>query len=263
MARKWLEKNTRNRPISEAQVYRFAEDMMAGRWQYNGEAIKWSTLNELLDGQHRLLGLSLLDDSVSIPFLVVTGLPTASQSTMDQGRTRTAGDQLNIDKITDKTDSRVFAGAVRVYLVWQRGALFGDATKNRIGNPEVIAWAKGHPAEVAMMHDIINEGIRKRVKCRPSITVAVLLHLRMIDDEAAAEFAEKLTSGAGLDTGNPILTLRERLDRIRNQGVKTSDRDVIAFFIIAWNAWRDGRTMDKFQRPRGGSWTEDTFPVPR
>lgn len=260
MARRVLEKNQRNRPISEAHVRRLMDEMQSGRWQYNGEAIKWSADNVLLDGQHRLTALSLMPDEFgAIAFLVVRGLPTSSQDTMDQGRKRSAADQLNIDGLASGSDGKVIAGAIRLYIEWQRGLLFADRASNKIGNTEVIEWAENHPIEMAILRDILSTEVR-RVKARPSLTTAVLLHFHLIDNEAAKEFSHGLFSGAGLEIGNPILTLRERLDRIREQNVKISDRDAIGFFVLAWNNWRQDRKMVKFQRPAGGSWTRETFP---
>ncbi|MFT4088170.1 MAG: hypothetical protein QM658_13675 [Gordonia sp. (in: high G+C Gram-positive bacteria)] len=57
--------------------------------------------------------------------------------------------------------------------------------------------------------------------------------------------------------------LRERFDRLQQQRVTTSDRDAVAFFVVAWNAWRDGRRMTKLQRPKGDAWTSETFPKPK
>jgi hypothetical protein len=262
MARRVLENNTRNRPLSEMHIRRLMDEMTSGRWQYNGDTVRWSNDNILLDGQHRLTALSRLDDSVSLPFLVVRGLLTQSQDTMDQGRSRSAGDQLNIDGLAEGADSKIVAGAIRVYIPWMSGGLFGDAIANRAGNPEVVQWAKDHPIEIALMTEILCNPVRL-VKARPSVTLAVLLHFYLLDGEAAREFSAGLFSGAGLGTGNPILTLRDRLDRIRTQGIKMPDRDIIAFFVIAWNAWRSGRSMDKFQRPAGASWSAENFPVAR
>lgn len=260
MARRFLERNVRNRPVSEASVSRLFNEMISGRWQYNGEAIKWSTDGVLLDGQHRLEALSRIpDDSFKIPFLVVQGLPNSAQDTMDQGRTRTAADQMAIDGLTG-SDSKTIAGAIRIYLEWQNGIMFANRVINRIGNVEVVKWAHDHPFELSVMHELCGQKLR-RVKCRPSLTVAVLFRFQMIDGEAAREFAEGLFTGAGLESGNPILTLRERLDRIKTQGLKISDRDLIAFFVMAWNAWREGRSLTKFQRPHGGSWERSNFPI--
>lgn len=262
MAQRVLAKNTRNRPISEAHVQRLTDEMVAGRWKYNGEAIKWSIDDELLDGQHRLTALSRLpEDFPAIPFLVVRGLPASVQDTMDQGRTRTAGDQLVIDGLVGgSSGSRVIAGAIRVHIEWKRMAFFGQRMQaNQVSNPEVVEWAQSHPIEMSIMQDISGDRLR-RVKARPSVTLAALLHFRLIDGDDARDFAEALVTGAGLDVGNPILALRDRLDRIKEQKLRVSDRDLIGYFIMAWNAWRQGRSLNKLQMPKGGAWTRDSFP---
>lgn len=260
MARRVLAKNTRNRPISEAHVQRLMGEMSSGRWQYNGEAIKWSVDDVLLDGQHRLTALSRMpDDFPAVPFLVVRGLPTSTQDTMDQGRKRSAGDQLTIDGLTNDTDARIVAGAIRVYCAWTGGLLFRDRKLSDLSNTAVISWAQEHSIEVEIMKSIVCTDMR-RVKARPSVVLAVLLHLNLVDGEAAREFSTRLYTGAGLADGDPILTLRDRLDRLREQKMLVEDRDVIGFFILAWNAWRHGRKLTKFQRPQGGSWTYESFP---
>lgn len=261
-ARRVLAKNTRNRPISEHHVKRLMDEMESGRWQYNGEAIKWSVDNVLLDGQHRMTALSRLpDDFSAIPFLVVRGLPATAQDTMDQGRVRAAADQLVIDGLAGG-NSRIITGAIRIYVPWHSGGFFRDATTQKMSNPEIVEWARHHPVEMAILDDLADQRLR-RVKARPSITLAVMLTLRQIDGDAQREFAEALYTGANLEQGSPILALRERLDRIRETKVNEPDRDMIAFFIMAWNAWREGRSIGKLQRPRGGSWTPETFPEPR
>lgn len=58
------------------------------------------------------------------------------------------------------------------------------------------------------------------------------------------------------------VTLDKRLQRMRREGLKMPERDYLALFILAWNAWRDGKQMSKFQRPRGGRWSEANFPEP-
>ena len=82
-----------------------------------------------------------------------------------------------------------------------------------------------------------------------------------IDDAAAVEFFHLLVTGAGRK-GDPIVALDQRLRRLRRDRRVEPDRDVLSFFILSWNAWRDGKSMTKFQRPRSGSWTKNNFPVP-
>lgn len=263
MARRVLAKNVRNRPISEFHVQKLMREMESGRWQYNGEAIKWSVDDVLLDGQHRLTALSRLsNDFGALPFLVIRGLPSSAQDTMDQGKVRSAGDQLAIDDlISSKSDARIIAGAIRVYLQWSEDRLFGNRFSH-VSNPEIVAWAHAHPIELHMLDDIACAQLR-RVKARPSLTLAVMLILRKVDGEAQREFAAALYTGAGLDAGSPILALREKLIRINDQKVRTPDRDFLAFFLSAWNAWRAGRSMKDIRRPAGGEWTRDNFPEPK
>lgn len=262
MARRVLARNTRNRPIRESHVRRLMDEMQSGRWQYNGEAIKWSVDDVLLDGQHRLTALSRMPDTFpAIPFLVVRGLPTSAQNTMDQGRMREASDQLVIDGLAGH-NSKIIASAIRVYVPWRTGLLFKDNKAQALSNPQVTRWAYDHPIEMSMLNDLATAQLR-RVKVRPSITLAVMLTLRQVDGEAQRQFAEALYSGAGLEIGNPILTLRDRLDRLKETKVQETDREHIGFFITTWNAWRDGRSLRKLQRPKSGTWTADTFPEPK
>ncbi|SDT83881.1 hypothetical protein [Gordonia westfalica] len=127
MARRVLAKNTHNRPIKESQVVRLMAEMTSGRWKYNGEAIKWSIDDVLLDGQHRLTALARMDDNFpAIPFLVVRGLPADTQSTMDQGTTRTAGDQLVLEGFLVRLirgSSQAASGSTWSGSVWRSSAI--------------------------------------------------------------------------------------------------------------------------------------------
>lgn len=86
-------------------------------------------------------------------------------------------------------------------------------------------------------------------------------HLFLINTEEAQKFTDLLISGAGMEEGNPVLTLRERLRRHRSQKIKLSDREAIAMFVVAWNAWRANRRLYKITFRHG--LTEENFPVAR
>lgn len=54
----YLEKNINNyRKPNKSVVSKYAEDMAAGKWEFNGESIKFSKGGHLIDGQHRLLAI--------------------------------------------------------------------------------------------------------------------------------------------------------------------------------------------------------------
>ena len=58
MAERWLNtKNVHNRPIYEALIETYANDMKQGVWVFNPQPIIFSDTDKLLDGQHHLAGV--------------------------------------------------------------------------------------------------------------------------------------------------------------------------------------------------------------
>lgn len=83
-AKAWVNVATNtNRTLRKSRVEQYAADMKAGRWQLNGEAIKFDNTGRLLNGQHRLHAIVLAD--VTVKMLVVSGLDPNTQTTMDTG----------------------------------------------------------------------------------------------------------------------------------------------------------------------------------
>ena len=86
----------------------------------------------------------------------------------------------------------------------------------------------------------------------------------MIDAEDGEFFWDRLVDGQGLESGNPIYALRELL---RREAMLPSTRDkmradvVIALTIKAWNAYRDGETIQLLRFKVGGAHPEK-FPEP-
>ena len=53
-AMQMLEMNGTNRPLNDQHVKRIARQIADGKWKFNGDTIKLSVSNDILDGQHRL-----------------------------------------------------------------------------------------------------------------------------------------------------------------------------------------------------------------
>lgn len=258
VAKRWLLRNVKNRKLRQTIVQRYRNDMAAGRWAFAADPIRFSTDGDLLDGQHRLHAIAELD-GLTIPMLVVRGLPEAAQGYMDQGGRRTPGDQLSLKGYPN---SNALAAAVKQYLIWQDGYMFRDnkAATAAVTTPRIEEWVAANPESTTRytaLHHIVRQNFAP-----PSIAGAAAIRFAQLDESATVEFFTLLARGAGTD-GHPIVTLDKRLARLRREGLKMSNRDILSLFILAWNAWREGRQMAKFQRPRGGAWTEETFPVPR
>lgn len=256
MAKRWLDKNSKNRPLRQATLQRYRSDMVAGRWMFAGDPIRFDGSGNLIDGQHRLSALVELD--ISIPFLVVRGLTDTVQGVMDQGAKRTPGDQLALKGIKD---AMFVAAAVKVLISWEAGLLFRDAKLiHSITSPAIESWVDENPDDLHFLSSVI--GFCKQTDAPPSVVGAVSIAFGRIDQTAATTFLTLLARGAGTE-GHPIVTLDKRLQRIRREGLKIPNRDYLALFILAWNAWRKNRQITQFLRPRGGAWSDDNFPQPK
>lgn len=255
IAKQWLDHHNRhNRKISELRTNDYVADMQAGRWKFNGETLQFDKFGKLLNGQHRLA--AIVASGLAQPFLIVRGPESDAQLTMDQGTRRSPSEQLSLAGVI--SDSSV-AAAIRTYIRWHRGLLFGDHVKQKLTTSEIVRWAQDNPSLVEILRDLSNAGVR-RAPCAPSISLAIGLGFSLIDEIDCARFFGMLISGAGLTATSPILALRARLLASRDKGAKLTERDLVGFFIITWNAWRGGRGMVKLQRPRGGAWFASTFP---
>ena len=252
-----LKLNTHNRRLNERNVMIWAQEMEEGRWRSNGEAIKISETNVLLDGQNRLSALALQNDDVRLEFLVVTGLPDDVQITMDQGESRSLAQQLMLSEIeADKS----LAAALRLHLLWSRDLLFLDNRNARRHTtaPAMVDYAKNHPRAV----ELLRQG--RRYRNAPLKESLVLVAYAAIGEqhsvEAAQQFFQGLTDGVNLAPGSPILALRNRLINIKTNRIHMTNQTLLGYTVSAFNAWVAGRPMTKVQRPKDGYWTQDSFP---
>lgn len=257
-AARWMERNARNRPISPVTVEKYRRDMIDGQWVYAADPLRFDTLGNLLDGQHRLTALALCD-GLTLPFLVVRGLPTETQMVMDQGRKRHAGQQLALKGVKNAT---AVAAAAKILIIWEEGLLFRDnrAAQVAVTTPRIESWVAEHNDVIVDVGSYYS-AIRTN-DAPPSVSYAAAVRFAAIDPERSHAFFLALANG-GTPVGHPVNTLDKRLQRLRREGLKMSSRDYLALFTLAWNAYRAGRKLTKFQRPRGGSWSAETFPVPK
>ena len=262
LAARWLLRNTNNRPVREKKVAQYHVEMIEDRWQFNGEAIKFDSDGNLLDGQHRLEALArTAGTGLEFKMLVVRGLPPDAQVTMDQGAKHTPADQLVLRGL-GSAHAQLTAGAIRVLERWHEGNLFGDQTRvSALSAPRVVQWAESYPRHVEIITFYASRGIT-RIKARPSVTAAVAVRLHEIDPADCEQYIDLVLTGAGLALDSPILALRDRLDRIKTNKTITSDREFLALFVITWNAFRDQRPLTKLQLPKHGL-TRTNFPIPK
>lgn len=258
IAREWLARNPRNRNIIKAAVSSYKRDMLSGAWQMTGEAIKFDTDGNMIDGQHRCTAMATIEDeSFAIPMMVVRGLPTDSQLVMDQGRKRTAGGQLELIGVHNASN---LAASVKYLVHFDLGLFFVDSKKKVVSNGEIVNWVESHPHEVEAFNSMVKQ--LRKIDAQPSVMGACFLMCFMTGSEAEAyEFFERLADGHGLYRGNPIYALREQLRIWQRSGRKYEPRNYMAVTFQAWNDWMSGRERKRVTQPPKG-WKVENFPMP-
>lgn len=224
-----LERNPKNRKISQTTVENFARDIEHAKWRLNGEPIIVSDDGQLNDGQHRCSAVIVAE--MPITTTLVIGVHRDSRTTLDQGRARTVGDYLSMDGHINANELGSAAS-----MVWQhelRGYLAAGGT----GKPtkgEIIEIVDERPAIIESVHKVRVKGS----SAYGGISMLAFCHytfLRAAGKEAADEFMEKLIGGAGLLVRDPILYLRNRLVNERGR-LRPNDKAELIF--RSWNAWR-------------------------
>ena len=258
-----MARNNRNRPIRDDDVNTYARDMIAGAWIVNGETIKIARNDDVLDGQHRLLGGMRAD----VPFrtYIVTGLPPEAQDTIDCGIVRKDSDQLALHgEYQPKSLAAITRWAIR-WAAGSRGRSIGGTIKP--SHTEIIGFIRVNPE----IRDATRWAINARSRYR-SVRVSVygmawwlFTHMNgggSIATYQAEDFLEKVVTGADIGIGHPAYTLRERFRRAYELDERLNEYEQLALFILAWNAWRDGKEMRRIQLPHGGVTTRN-FPEPK
>lgn len=78
LAREWLKKNTKNRPIRPSHVETLRQALARGEQVTTHQGIAFDTEGELIDGQHRLTAISLMPEGFSWLLQVTWGLDRAT-----------------------------------------------------------------------------------------------------------------------------------------------------------------------------------------
>lgn len=250
IAREWLtNRGAKQRRIKHYHLRSMKEDILAGRFKFNGEPIIFDDQGRLIDGQHRCTAIS--ETETPILALVVRGIPPETYSTIDICAKRGGADTMASMRITNGKD---VSGAIVLLIRYERGII---GREQLVLSPPAIE-------EIVRKHPCLEDSARiaRTVHVVRAKRAAAFCHyiFSTIDQDAANTFMSKLATGEGLEKGNPILTLRNRLISARGESLPCDTE--ILFMFKAWNAWcrnqtllvmkkGDGETLPGLVRPGG------------
>lgn len=240
LAQDFLANNSGNRPVNMVQVENLARLMEEGLWRFNGDAIRQAKDGTLLDGQHRCMAVVrskvTLDQQV-----IVRGLENEAQATMDQGRKRTAADVLGMAGYSNGNQIQSVAKMVHD---WKRGkrsiSELSKGGRLQLTPDEIRLWVMKDDNLRLAAQVSVRTGLR--ALCTQKATGTLWFLCNESDPEKTREFFELLESGAGLEKGNPILTVRNYWQNLRVTGHVPVGK-YLAAGVRAWNRWMVGEQL--------------------
>lgn len=169
-ARKYLERNTKNRRVRPKIVSRYALAMQQGQWSLTGEPILFDTEGNLLDGQHRLH--ACIESSCSFRTVVIRGIQQDTFADINTGSSRNPGDALYL---AGYSKSKMCAAAIKVIHNMEIMEENPDVRSLRgrdITRQDLLAFMQEHEEEMIEATHVI-EGEGRSILRPPSVFVAL------------------------------------------------------------------------------------------
>jgi hypothetical protein len=202
IARRMLERNTRNRKLSEKVILKYLTEIKAGEWRLTPASIGFDDYGTLVDGQHRLHAISRCDRSV--PVLITLGLPFAGQEKIDRQRRRSLYDALYLaGHAVMRQEVEIATCLARRAVRSDSGVIPSDYIVKRTLDAHIVHIR----AVIAIM-----KGANKAVRglSQASFLAAGTLYHK-INPEKCAEFLDGVRTGTMLSEDHPAMRLRRFL----------------------------------------------------
>lgn len=246
-----LESNASNRPLNDQHVRRIARQIVDGKWRFNGDTIKVSSTNDILDGQHRLW--AIIEAKMSVVTIVVRGIEPDAFATIDTLRKPRSGS--DVLALLGATSHRVVISTALQWLTrWQRKCLETyRAPSNRIENSDVEQAYRDNPGIMRAAES----ASRLRGLANPGIIAFFYFVLTNRNPDLAERMMHTLENPAGVGINDPFFRLRVYFtsDKARKDPLTT-----IVFMIKAANAAHEGREIKTLSWRNQGSFAEP-FPA--
>jgi hypothetical protein len=196
-AKRWLLKNTRNRPVNRAKVKRYVLAMQQKRWTLHHQGLAFDDTGKLADGQHRLL--AVVESNLPQTFLITRGVPAKALLTIDVDGHRRAYDNFHIEGYEHPKDR----AARCLALLW-------------LEQPGIYKNVPYY--ELRAVSNFYKEGLDWSLATCPTKpiigtvgTTAVLAYAYKKNPKRVEAFARKLYTAEGFQQGEPEHTFHRYL----------------------------------------------------
>ena len=240
LAKELLLKNNSNRTISKETVTSYANDMREKRWKENtAEFIKIAQDGEILDGQHRLLGI--VEADCSVYFHIAYGVSKSVFDVLDTGKIRSSGDVFSIERIEN---SAIISATVKSYLALtknHRAILNSSSKSHRLTNTIILQEYNKRPEYWQEVASFSNKCHKNFAKILTSSFIGTLYsYFYDISPEDSRNFINQVCTGESI-TNSSISVLRQSLLKDKISQRKMQPQDKLAIIVKTWNAFRLGK----------------------
>lgn len=243
-----LSRNTHNRTCRAGLVDQIAFDISSGRWQLTPQTVSVATDGTLLDGQHRLS--AIVKARQSVPLMLATECPPEIFSAIDTGVSRSAGDLLRIQGISNYNNIAALIRAVTLYnktphLVW-------TATCYTLSKQGILDIYKSDPTGWSQSVEYFKKA--KAYKFAHPTALASLHYLcanKSSDEEAlVSQYIDLFISGELLAPGSPILAIRNYMTNYYAVAATTRRCQFqLACHIKSFTYWKHSYALKVFKPP--------------
>ena len=241
----WLgTKNSRNRPVSENAVSKYAQEMKDGRWVDNGQPIIFGTDSQLLNGQHRLF--ACVRSGKQFSTTITYGVDPKSFGTIDDANSRSLADVLHIE---GESNSTLLSAGVRFIWMYATGQVeYQDLRRGKIATKPLLWATLDKNRKITSSTKFISMLKARTGGLLITAGMAVGLHylFSLVDEKKADEFFNRFQSGLELTEDNPIHLLRARLIAGQKEASTKITRLAMYYYTVtAWNAYVSGTYMKR------------------
>ena len=250
-AQLYLSHNTINRRLDKRTVECYAELMKRGLWGESNDAICFTKDGALANGQHRLNAVIIAGGAY--PFIVMRGLCDSDMANMDNGKNRTAADNLYIKGV--KRSNAISAIIKRRILLgnYRRTVLSSDGSNGvnsmKIHNKVIMEeyeMRSGYYDSLAFLAEKLYSKNRLLTKSDYGGFISYLNLNLNHPFEACSGFFDEFVENVK-PTNDVVILLRNRLLNDRISMTKMTGFARQKLIIKAWNAWITGKTVKRLK----------------
>jgi hypothetical protein len=246
-AKELLQKNNQNRMPKVALIVKLRGDIRRGKWHLTHQPIAVDKNGCLIDGQHRLIAISL--EGISVPLMLATDCDNDSMIAVDTGNSRTVGDVL---KISGMKNASLKASIAKLYLsfydypnlMWNgRNAYSVQCLNDKISElsciDESVLMAKRYYYQFKQLNV-------SAISCFILLAIDHNYTFQEIDN-----FFHQLSSGEGVLIGEPIYAYRQFLININKSRYynRKATQILLADFIKIFNLYLKNAEVRKYHPP--------------